>query len=227
MEILGQIKSSFIDYPGKICTVLFTGGCNFKCGYCHNPDLVRGKAQALDQREIFKFLDKRKKYLDGVCISGGEPTLSSDLMDFIKKIKKMGFLVKLDTNGTNPEIIMELIGQQLIDYIAMDVKAPLPRYHEVAGVIVDMRRIEKSIDIIKHSDIFYEFRTTVHQEILQEHDLIEIAQTIYNAKRYCIQNFRRSGPLLDDKKNYTPFTHKELNKIKQTLENYVQEVIIK
>ena len=124
MEILGQIKSSFIDYPGKICTVLFTGGCNFRCGYCHNPDIVNRTVRTLDQNEILKFLDKRKKYLDGVCISGGEPTLQKELYEFIQEIKSLGYLVKLDTNGTRPEVISRLLEGKMLDYIAMDVKGP-------------------------------------------------------------------------------------------------------
>ncbi len=227
MEILGQVKTSFIDYPGKICTVLFTGGCNFRCGYCHNPDLVNKTKNVMDPDEIFKHLNKRKKYLDGVCISGGEPTLNGDLADFIAEIKSMGFLVKLDSNGTNPILFKKLLDEDIIDYIAMDVKAPLSQYQKVVGASVDIRKIEESIDIIKHSHISYEFRTTVHKEIIKEEDLVDIAQSILNAKRFCIQNFKRSGVLLDDNKAYTPFAQNELNKMKQSLASYVQEVIVR
>lgn len=227
MEILGQVKTSFIDYPGKICTVLFTGGCNFRCGYCHNPDLVKNEGEAIDQEEIFNYLSKRKKYLDAVCISGGEPTLKDDLVDFITEIKKNGFLVKIDSNGTNPEIFKKLLKEDLVDYIAMDVKAPLQRYKEVVGVNADPFMIKESIDILKNSDISYEFRTTVHKEIIKEEDLIAIGQTIQNAKRFCVQNFKKSGPLLKDDRIYTPFTQDELNEIKQKLASYVQEVIVR
>jgi len=126
MEIRGHQKSSFIDYPNKIATVFFTGGCNFRCGYCHNSTLVRNEDEVINEEYIFQYLEKRKKLIDAVCISGGEATLHSGLYDFIKQVKAMGYLVKLDTNGTNSAMVKKLLDEGLLDYIAMDIKASLP-----------------------------------------------------------------------------------------------------
>jgi pyruvate formate lyase activating enzyme len=227
MEILGQIKSSFIDYPGKICTVLFTGGCNFRCGYCHNPDIVNRTVRTLDQNEILKFLDKRKKYLDGVCISGGEPTLQKELYEFIQEIKSLGYLVKLDTNGTRPEVISRLLEGKMLDYIAMDVKGPLHKYQQIVEISVDTEIIKESIQLLINADIDYEFRTTIHKEILREEDLLQIAKLIQNAKRYSIQNIKISGPLLNKENTYTAFSKDELDRIENDLKTYVKELNVR
>lgn len=227
MKILGQIKSSFIDYPGKISTVIFIGGCNFKCGYCHNPDLVKNKGDIINQQDILSFLEKRKKYLDGVCISGGEPTLYHELYSLIKEIKKLQYCVKLDTNGTNSDMLLNLLEDNLVDYVAMDIKAPLLRYKEVAGQNVDIKKIEQSISLLLASNIDYEFRTTVAKEFISEADLENIAQSIQDAKRYCIQNFKKIGQILEESKVYTPFSLDELDKMKNKINKYVQQIIVR
>lgn len=227
MKIFGQIKTSFIDYPDKISTVLFTGGCNFRCGYCHNRELVLQTGIPLKEKDIFEFLIKRKKYIDAVCISGGEPTLHSELNDFIHKLKDLQYLVKLDTNGSHPKALRTLLEEQMVDYIAMDIKAPLVRYQEIACANVNLDAIKESIEIIKSSGIDYEFRTTVYKEDLEIVDLLQIVNEIGNVNRYCIQNFKKVGPLLNDDGNYTSFSQNELDEIKSQLEPYVQEIIIR
>lgn len=227
IHILGQIKSSFIDYPANICTVIFLGGCNFNCGYCHNPDIVRKKGMKIDESDFFQFLEKRKKYLDGVCISGGEPTLYDSLYDFIQKIKALDYKVKLDTNGTNPEMIKELLDNQWVDYIAMDLKAPLRRYSEITRTSVNIDQIQESIIKIMASDIDYEFRTTIAKEILSKEDIKEILNLIPGAKRYCIQNFKKIDQIIDNESTFTSYKPNELDEMKKEFEGQVQELIIR
>ncbi len=227
VNILGQVKSSFIDYPSKICTVAFLGGCNFRCPYCHNPDIVNCIGEPIGEDEFLNFLIKRKKYLDGVCISGGEPTLSKGLLEFCQKIKECGYDVKLDTNGTNPLVLKKLIAAGLLDYIAMDIKGPLCKYEEMTKSKVNTGVILQSIDLIIHSNVPYEFRTTVAKELITENDLMQIINLIPNACRYCIQNFRNSEDLLGGDMHLTPYTPQELNKIKQQLSPFVKELIIR
>lgn len=222
-----MVKSSFIDYPGKISAVIFTGGCNFRCGYCHNPELVQNLGDEISEKYIFDFLDQRKKYLDGICVSGGEPTLQKDLVQFIKALKDRDYLVKLDTNGTYPDVLMELINQKWVDYIAMDIKGPLDRYSEIANTNVDVEKISESIDIILNADIDYEFRTTIHKEIIDIKDLLKIIKSIKGAKRYSIQNIKITGPILKNEATYTAFSRDELDHIKEALKEYVEELNIR
>jgi len=196
MEIGGLQKSTLIDYPGKIACTVFLVGCNFRCPWCYSSELVLPekikKHPKIPQAEIFDFLRKRKNNLDGVVICGGEPTIHSSLARFLKKIKNLGFLVKLDTNGSNPGTIKELVGEGLVDYIAMDVKAPLDnrKYQEATGREVDVSGIKESIAIIKNSGIDYEFRTTVVPGIHSKEDIIRIAGSISPARKYFLQKFR-------------------------------------
>jgi len=166
MKIGGFQRFSLIDYPAKISAIIFTQGCNFRCPYCHNPELVDPKlfTSAIDEDLILSFLRKRVGKLDGVVITGGEPLLQHDLIEFIKKVKEMGYLIKLDTNGSYPEKLERLL--DLIDYIAMDIKAPLEKYHDVVRTDVCTEKIMESITIILNGDIDYEFRTTVVKAFL-------------------------------------------------------------
>lgn len=227
VPIFGQIKSSFIDYPENICTVIFLGGCNFKCGYCHNPDIVRAKSTRIEEEDFFKFLEKRKKFLDGVCISGGEPTLYDGLGDFIQKIKALGYKVKLDTNGTNPKLLKELMRHKWIDYVAMDLKAPLERYSEITGTNVNVDEIQESMIAIMTSDINYEFRTTIAKEILSKEDIHDIIKLIPDAKRYCIQNFKKIHEIIDNERTFTSYKPDELNEMKEAFKGQVKEIIIR
>lgn len=230
MKIGGFQKFSLIDYPGKISAIVFTQGCNFRCPYCHNPELVNPKlfTDTLDEDLILSFLKKRVGKLDGVVITGGEPLLQHDLIEFIKKVKEMGYFVKLDTNGSYPEILRELLAKNLIDYIAMDIKAPLEKYHDVVRADVCTEKIMKSIRMILNGNIDYEFRTTVVKDLLTEDDLICIAKLIRGAKRYVLQKFVVSK-ILDKSfaNNAKCFSENELNTIKEKVKKYVRECIIR
>lgn len=191
MRIGAIQKFSMIDYPGKLCVIVFTQGCNFRCPYCHNPELVDSTqfVENILKEKIFSFLKKRVGKLDAVSITGGEPTLHKNLPNFMKQIKKMGFLVKLDTNGTNPKMLKRIIGERIVDYLAMDIKAPLERYSEITHSKVDTDAIKYSIQLIKKSGVEYEFRSTVIQGLLSKQEVIEMSNLLGSAKRYYLQNF--------------------------------------
>ncbi len=209
MRIEGIQKSSFVDYPGKIATVIFTKGCNMNCGFCHNKSLIAlndnennnymlaSSIQTQKEDGIFNHLRIRKGFVDAVVITGGEPTLQEDLKPFIEKIKAMGYLIKLDTNGTNPSALQSLLKDGLLDYISMDLKAPLEKYNEICQVKVDIEKIIKSISLIIDSNIDYEFRTTFTPK-LEAHDLYLISQLIYDASKYVIQQCRKSEGETED-----------------------------
>ncbi len=193
--IKGIQKLSLIDYPGRVACTLFTFGCNFRCPYCHNPELVIDDgAPLIPESDVLRFLEVRKRFLDGVCITGGEPTLHNDLPNFIKRVKDLGYSVKLDTNGTSPETLRRLIGGRLVDYIAMDVKAPLEKYESVVRVTVDGSRIAESVEIIKAFPE-HEFRTTVVPELLTREDILAIARWLKGARRFFIQQFKPTKTL--------------------------------
>ena len=209
MLIGGLQKTSLLDYPEKIAAILFTQGCNFRCGYCHNPELleVNNNFQSnISIEEFYDFLETRQGKLDGVVITGGEPCLQDDLIEVVKEIKRLGFLVKVDTNGTFPKKIEELINKNLVDYFAMDIKAPLDKYHKITGTIVNTDNIRKSIDLIMNSGVDYEFRTTVISSQLTFDDFDKIGKLINGAKKYYLQKFVPSkiyNQLLMQEKSYS------------------------
>jgi pyruvate formate lyase activating enzyme len=229
MKIGGLHKVSLIDYPGLICASVFLQGCNFKCPYCHNPELVNPRLfqPCLKEKEVLDFLKERRGKLDAVTITGGEPTIQDDLVPFIKKIKKMGFAVKLDTNGSQPKIIKTLLEEKLLDFIAMDVKGPLEKYESITCALVDCKKIEESIKIILKSGIPHEFRTTIVQSQLTPKDIFKIATLISGTHRYALQKFV-PGKTLNNKfheeKNYL---ESELEKIKKRLEKEIASVIVR
>ena len=194
MEIGGLQKLTLIDYPGRLAATVFLCGCNFRCPWCYSSELVLPKKiknqPKISEKEFFDFLNERKNLLEGVTICGGEPTINKDLPQFCKKIRRLGYFVKLDTNGSNPEMLEELINNKLIDYVAMDVKLPKERYPEIYGKRVKIKNIEKSINILKIKKIDSEFRTTVVPTILDKEDISKIARWVGPAKRYYLQNFR-------------------------------------
>lgn len=194
MIIGGLQKTTLIDFPGKIAATIFISGCSFRCPWCYSPELVLPekikKHPKISEKYLFDFLKKRKGLLDGVCITGGEPTIHKDLPDFIKKIKKLGYLVKIDTNGSNPEMLKKIIAKKLVDYVAMDIKAPKEKYNELVGVKINIKKIQKSIDILKEKKVDYEFRSTIVPTVHTKEDVIEMAKWIKGAKRYYLQNFR-------------------------------------
>jgi len=227
--IKGFIKNSFVDYPGKVAATVFTGGCNFSCPFCHNGELVKspGKVQTIETWEVTEFLKKRKGLIDGLVITGGEPTLWPGLKDFILKIKEMGFLVKLDSNGYQPLILENLIKEKLIDYIAMDIKNSPEKYAETAGLqTIDITRITKSIDIIQKSGIDYEFRTTVMREFHTEEDIMKIKEWLKDSKKYVLQNYNPQEGQVEDT-IFTPFSKEELEKYKNLLSGNIQKVEIR
>lgn len=177
MKIGGLLKFSMIDFPGYISAIVFTQGCNIRCKYCHNPELLPISGEtSYSEEEILYYLEKRKKCLEGLVITGGEPTLQPDLKDFIKKVRSFGYKIKLDTNGTNPQMVRELINEHLVDFIAMDLKAPFEKYHLVCGT-VDTRKVQETMSLIIESGIAYQFRTTYYKKVLNDSD-IEIIKSM-------------------------------------------------
>lgn len=197
MNIAGVQKVTLLDYPGKVACEIFTQGCNFECPFCQNSSLIPiTNTGEFSEEEIFEYLVLRKKILDGVVITGGEPTVQKDLKGFIKKIKDLGLLVKLDTNGGNPKVLQELIDEKLVDYVAMDIKNIFNKYNITAGKKVSLDNIKKSIEILKASKIDYEFRTTIIKEMHSLDDIISICKLVGNAKYY-LQNFEDSENVID------------------------------
>jgi pyruvate formate lyase activating enzyme len=196
MKIGGFQKTSLLDYPDRISAIIWTSGCNFRCPFCYNKNLALGTAQLFPTDVILSFLIKRKTIIDGVVISGGEPLLQEDIIDFVKKIKDMKLLVKIDTNGTYPELLNELLEQKLVDYIAMDVKAPKNKYAQLTGVKTDLSAIEKSIYLLENKAPAYEFKTTLIPGLLTKEDIVEIAQWLKGADSYFLQQFKINIPLL-------------------------------
>lgn len=226
MIIGGFQKSSLIDYPEKISAIIFIQGCNFRCPYCHNPELIslNSKQETVSREQILEFLKSRIGKLDGVVITGGEPTLQEDLPELIKEIKQLRFCVKLDTNGTNPTMLQQLLGEKLIDYIAMDIKAPLEKYPQIVGTIVNTENILNSINILKKSNIDYEFRTTVVKSQLSSADFFKIGALIKNAKKYYLQRFLPTKTLNKYFLNETTYSDEEFVLIIETLKKYIKNV---
>ncbi len=189
---------TLLDYPGRVACTIFLGGCNFRCPFCHNAGLVLGKnTESFSEEEILSYLEKRKGLLDGICITGGEPTLRPDLLDFIKKIKALGYAVKLDTNGSNPTLLKRLVKEGLIDYVAMDIKNCIRKYPETCGdMSLNLSPIKESIAFLLEGSIDYEFRTTIVKELHTIEDIETLSCEIKGAKRYFLQNFVDSGDLL-------------------------------
>lgn len=198
MHIKGLQKTTLLDFPSRVACTVFTGGCNFRCPFCHNASLVLspGSVDGIPEEDFFSFLSKRKGILDGVCITGGEPLLQRDIVDFIRKIKNEGFAVKLDTNGSFPDRLKDIVSEGLIDYVAMDIKNSEEKYSLTAGVEGDCSEVFESIDFIMSSGVDYEFRTTVVKELHTVEDIESIAKRIAGARRYFLQSFKDSGDLI-------------------------------
>jgi len=229
MQIGGLQKTTLVDFPGKVAATVFTRGCSFHCPFCHNPELVipeKFSGILFDEGELLKFLKKRFGKLEGVCITGGEPTIQPDLLSFIAKLKGLGYAIKLDTNGWDPGTLKKIIDSGKVDYIAMDIKAPLAKYALATGTQVNKEDIKKSISFIMHSGLDYEFRTTVCHPIHEIEDFKEIGRLIKSAKRYFIQNFVHSKHN-DEKIKFKPFTEQELKKASTIMSNYIKEIKIR
>lgn len=230
LPIKGFQKICLINYPPYTASVIFLGGCNFRCGFCHNPELVLGfnELENVDEEEILSYIEQKKKWVDGCVITGGEPTLYDGLAEFISKIKDKGMLVKLDTNGTNPAMLYELINAKLIDYIAMDVKTDFENYSKITGVKSDIEKIKKSIDLIRKSGVEYEFRTTVIPGLVGKKEVFLIGKMLNKSKRYVIQNFRVTGSIINEelKKNKS-YSTEELEEMKNLVKDYFDEVEVR
>jgi len=252
MIIGGLQKFSLLDYPGKISAIVFTQGCNFRCQFCYNPMLVwpqgEGKLKydresvrgsgpesgrqkvhpAIGLDDLFVFLKSRLGKLDAVVITGGEPCLQKDLIKFIKKIRSLGYLIKLDTNGSYPEVLAKLIEEKLIDYIAMDLKAPETKYGEVVGITVDFKNIKKSVKIIMTSGLPYEFRTTVVPDLLDKDDIAEMGKIIKGADRWYLQNFKSQVELVNEElKGRVPYNLRQMQEMSEVGSRYVKKCVIR
>ncbi|HCX28006.1 MAG TPA: anaerobic ribonucleoside-triphosphate reductase activating protein [Candidatus Portnoybacteria bacterium] len=230
MTFGGLQKLTLIDYPGKVAATIFTVGCNFLCPYCHNPELVdpiKIKDQPkLSEKEILKFLTSRQGLLEGVCITGGEPTLSAELPEFISKIKALGFLIKLDTNGSSPEMLARLLSERLVDYVAMDIKAPLEKYKKIVGGQASLEDIQRSVELTRSAPD-YEFRTTVLPVLHSPKDILSIGRWLQGAKKYYLQQFQPTKTLdsayLDEK----PFAWDKLAELRSLLEIFFDKCEIR
>ena len=228
MDIKGFQKTSLIDYPGNICATVFTPGCNMRCPFCFNRDLVLqpDRLPVIPRLEILGFLQSRSHLLDGVCISGGEPTLHSGLEGFLREVKSLKLKIKLDTNGTRPRILQALLEGGLLDYIALDIKSPPEKYAFASGGQVDLEEIMSTIVILRKSNIDHEFRTTVIPG-LNRNDLVQISRMLEGAQRYVLQPFR-PGPILDPSLNTKKaLAREELQAVAATCSEYVEKVHIR
>jgi pyruvate formate lyase activating enzyme len=228
MEIHGFNKTTLLDYPGHLASTIFLGGCNFRCPFCHNSSLVLNPTgqPTIPEEEVLKILNKRKGVLEGVCITGGEPTLYPGLPQFIDKVKNIGLKVKLDTNGQNPKILKDLIAKGSIDYVAMDIKNSKEKYGLSIGIPnFDTTRVSESISYLLSSTIDYEFRTTVVKEHHTTEDFVSIGKWIQGAKAYYLQAYRDSDDILSP--GLTGYSKKELLSFAQVVKPYVMEIGIR
>jgi len=229
IAIGGLQKVSLIDYPGYISAVVFLQGCNFRCGYCHNPELVNPKlyGPSLPEEDILSFLEKRVGKLDAVSITGGEPTLQEELPELIRKIRAIGFRIKLDTNGSHAEMLKSMIEENLLDYIAMDIKAPLHRYDRICRVNVNKDEISRSIRIIMDSPVEYEFRTTLVHDLIHDDDFPAMWDLIRGARSFVLQNFTPSKALDDRYLSRSPLSSDGLQHLADTAGQHVEKVTIR
>ncbi len=219
----GFEKCTLVDYPGKVACMVYTIGCNFRCPYCHNPELVDETVETTySEAAILDFLDTRKGLLDGVVITGGEPTMHEELPAFARRVKEKGFLVKLDTNGTNPEMLRRTIDEGLVDYVAMDIKSPLDSYSQTVARAVDVEAIRESISILLASPIEYEFRTTIVKSLLSPEDLKRIGEAIRGAKSYYLQKFVPTKILNPQFRRKVTYTDEEFVEFQKIMHEYVE-----
>ena len=223
MIIKGLQKTTLLDFPTKVACTVFTGGCNFRCPFCHNASLVIDPdySQLIDTNRFFEYLDKRKGILDGVCITGGEPLLQKDIEDFIKEIRSRGYAVKLDTNGSVPKTLSELVNKKLVDYVAMDIKSSQKKYFEACGTNRYTDSVIESVNILLSSDIEYEFRTTVVRELHNKEDFHDIGKWIQGAPRYFLQQFKDSGDLIEKQIGFSAYNKEEMEEILAIVKEYI------
>jgi pyruvate formate lyase activating enzyme len=230
VNLRGWVKTSLIDYPGHIATVLFTGGCNFRCPMCHNAELVLRPASlpAVPVQDVWDFLARREGLIDGVVITGGEPTLQDDLLPFVRRMREHGLGVKLDTNGYRPDVLEALLDERLVDFVAMDVKAPLETYALLAGRNrLAWERVARSIDLLRDESVAYEFRTTVVPGLLDADDVADVARQLEGAARYVLQQFRPQGTLDPALEDVTPYPPARLEAMADRARRWVERVEVR
>lgn len=233
MKIHGLNKLTLLDYPGHMACTVFTGHCNMRCPFCHNAPLVLfpDTQPELPPEKFFTFLAKRRGILEGVCITGGEPTLAPDLAQFIEKIKALGYLVKLDTNGTNPDLLRRLVAANLIDFVAMDIKSSLAHYAEAVGIAnFCTDAVRESADFLMHAGIPYEFRTTVVRELHSANIFSEIGTWLHGADHYYLQAFKETGDLICKLENsgiFSAYSLEELNEFLPLLSPHFKQVALR
>lgn len=230
MQLKGWIRTSLIDYPDHIATVFFTGGCNFRCPMCHNADLVLRPAELpnLPEKEVWDFLERRTGVLDGVVITGGEPTLQPDLAPFLRRVRALGYDVKLDSNGYRPDVLATLLDEGLVDFIALDVKAPPEKYAHLTGMPeLDVSRIECSLTLLRESGRSYELRTTVVPGLLDEDDITAIACWIAGTKQYVLQQFRGVSTLEPTLEKLAPYPVVKLQAMAKRTKPWVENTTIR
>jgi pyruvate formate lyase activating enzyme len=228
IRIKGFQGVTLLDYPDKVASTIFLGGCNFKCPFCHNPELIDNRGEDIEEDFLFSELLRRRNFIEGICITGGEPLLFDEVIDFIKALKReTGKLIKIDTNGYNPVLLKKIIELNIVDYIAMDVKTSLKKYYIAAGVNVDEEKIKTSIDSIIASNIDYEFRTTVVPEIVQSEDIREIGSLVNGAKKISLQQFRAQKTYNEEFQKLKPYKPEELKRFRDILSQFVDKIDIR
>jgi pyruvate formate lyase activating enzyme len=225
----GFQRFSLTDYPEKICAIVFTQGCNFRCPYCHNPELIEFKTSSSSsprEDEILSFLDGRKGKLDAVTITGGEPLLQSGLEDFLSEVKARGYLTKLDTNGSLPSKLEKILASNTVNYIAMDIKMSLDKYEAIIRQNIETAKISESIHMIMESGLDYEFRTTVVKPFFEEDDFIKIGHLIRDSQLHILQRFV-SSKILDESSNMASYSDEELERFRVIMQGFVRRSIIR
>lgn len=228
MKIHGFQSLTLLDYPGKVACTVFLGGCNFRCPFCQNTGLVLSpeREAVVPMEEVLGVLRKRRGMLDGVCITGGEPTLTSDLPEFIGRVREMGYLVKLDTNGYRPDVLEKLLENGMLDYVAMDIKSSRERYAKVAGLPgLDLNRIQRSVELLMGGNVDYEFRTTVAQGLHTREDIEAIGKWLQGCRRYFLQNYQESDQVMMPV--FAGFSREQLENFRRLLLEYIPEVGIR
>ncbi len=233
MLISGIEQFTLVDYPEKTACIIFTPGCNFRCGYCHNPEfvlpekIIQLKNSFIPETAVFNFLNERRGFLDGVVISGGEPTIMPDLIPFMDTIKSLGYLVKLDTNGNRPDVLRQAVTSGVVDYVAMDIKTSLAEYPSLVGPAVNPEAIQKSIEFLKAGNLDYEFRCTLIKEIHPDHILEDMARLMDRAKQVFLQSFRSTITLKPSFKSFHAFSEQEMKVLAHTFLQYAQKVSLR
>jgi len=226
MKFSGFEGVDLVNYPGRVCSVLYTPGCNFRCPYCYNPKLVRTRKGNLDEDKTISEIKKREKLVDSVCITGGEPLIHAELPSFVQRLKKHKLLVKLDTNGSNPEELKRLLDGKLLDYVAMDIKGPLEDYPKITG-FKDTNKIQESINLLQGAGIPYEFRTTLVPDFFDKEKAKQIGELLKGSRLYVMQQFLPKTTLDNRFENKKPYERKEFKEFEVLMAPYFKSVRVK